>query len=221
MIVSIDADLQDDVSVIEEMVDKYHDGYEVVYGVRNNRDTDSAAKRMSAEAFYKLMKWLGSNTINNHADFRLMSRRAVETLVAMPEVNIYLRGMVPLVGFANTNVYYKRAERLEGESKYPIGKMIGLALEGITSFSVRPLRLIFHVGLIAVLISIVLIIKTLVDKLSGVTDPGWTSMMISIWFIGGVQMLCLSIVSEYIGKIFSEVKRRPRFIIEKNLLKDK
>lgn len=217
MLVSIDADLQDDINAIEKMVDAYHDGYDVVYGVRNNRDSDTAFKRGTAMAFYRLMKALGTHTIPNHADFRLMSRRAVKTLLSYPERNLFLRGMVPQVGYPSTNVYYTRLEREAGESKYPLSKMLKFALDGITSYSTTPLKLIFGLGVLGVIVAFVLIVMALVRHFTGNTETGWSSLMISIWFVGSAQLISVAILGEYIGKIFTEVKRRPRFTVQDDL----
>lgn len=217
MLVSIDADLQDDINAIEKMVDAYHDGYDVVYGVRNNRDSDTAFKRGTAMAFYRLMKALGTHTIPNHADFRLMSRRAVKTLLSYPERNLFLRGMVPQVGYPSTNVYYTRLEREAGESKYPLSKMLKFALDGITSYSTTPLKLIFGLGVLGVIVAFVLIVMALVRHFTGNTETGWSSLMISIWFVGSAQLISVAVLGEYIGKIFTEVKRRPRFTVQDDL----
>lgn len=216
MSVSIDADLQDDVNVIEEMVDKYMEGYDIVYGVRNNRDTDTFFKRNTALGFYKIMHAMGTKSVYNHADYRLMSKRAMEQLTHYKEQNLFLRGIVPLIGYRTTSVYYKRAERFAGESKYPLRKMVSFAVDGITSFSTKPLRIIIGLGFLLVFFSIVGIIYVLLSYFmdSIAVVPGWSSIMISIWLIGGVQLLCLGVVGEYIGKIYMEVKERPRYNIE-------
>ena len=219
MIVSMDADLQDDVNAVDEMVDRYHEGYEVVYGVRSKRDTDTFFKRFTAEGFYKVMKALGVDIVFNHADYRLMSRRAVEGLAQFSEVNLFLRGIVPQIGYKWTTVTYERAERFAGESKYPLKKMLAFAADGITSFSVKPIRLVFTTGVIVFLVSLLMLLYALVAKLTGHTSAGWTSLMGSIWLIGGIQLLGLGVVGEYIGKIYNETKRRPRFIIESVLNK--
>lgn len=217
-LVSIDADLQDDVDVIETMVDRYMEGYEIVYGVRKARKTDTAFKRATAEGFYKLMHLMGVDIVFNHADYRLMSRRTVEELKHYSEVNLFLRAMVPLIGFKSTSVYYDRAERFAGESKYPLKKMLAFAWDGITSFSVVPLRLITATGFIIFIASILISFWILGIKLF--TDdavPGWASTVLPIYFIGGIQVFSIGIVGEYIGKIYMETKRRPRFIIEKSI----
>ena len=219
MIISMDADLQDDINAVDAMVDAYHEGYEVVYGVRSKRDKDTFFKRFTAEGFYKVMKALGVDIVFNHADYRLMSRRAVEGLSQFSEVNLFLRGIVPQIGYKWTTVSYERAERFAGESKYPLKKMIAFAADGITSFSVKPIRLVFSAGVVVFLISLVMLLYALVSKLAGHTSAGWTSLMGSIWLLGGIQLLSLGIVGEYIGKIYYETKRRPRFIIESVLNK--
>ena len=217
MIISMDADLQDDINAMDGMLKAYHDGYDVVYGVRSSRKSDTFFKRFTAEAFYKLMKALGVDIVFNHADYRLMSRRAVEGLAEFKEVNLFLRGIVPQIGYKWTTVEYVRAERFAGESKYPLKKMLAFAFDGITSFSVRPMRLILHVGAIVFVISLIMLLYALISKLSGHADSGWTSLMGSIWMIGGIQLLALGVVGEYVGKIYAETKRRPRFIIEQVL----
>jgi len=213
--ISIDADLQDDINVIPEMVRKFRDGCDVVYGVRKKRDTDTFFKRVTAEGFYHLMEAMGTKVVFNHADYRLMSRRALNALAEFPERNLFLRGMVPLIGYKSDCVYYNRNERFAGESKYPLKKMLSFAFDGITSFSVSPIRLILSVGIIMCLISIIMLIYTLVTKLTGhAAEAGWASVMISIWLIGGFVMMSLGLVGEYIGKIYKEVKQRPRYIVE-------
>ena len=212
--ISIDADLQDDINVIPEMVKKFKDGCDVVYGVRNKRETDTFFKRTTAQMFYKLMLTMGVKMVYNHADYRLMSKRAIDALADFDERNLFLRGMVPLVGFKSDCVYYDRSERFAGESKYPLKKMLACAFDGITSFSISPIRMISSIGLIACLIAIVMAIYTLVEKFMGHTSTGWASLMVSIWFIGGVQLLSVGLIGEYIGKIYKEVKRRPRYIVE-------
>ena len=217
MIVTIDADLQDDVEAIEGMIDAYHDGNDVVYGVRSNRDTDTAFKRKTAEMFYSFMNKLGVNTVPNHADFRLMSNRATKVLLTFKEENLFLRGMVPLVGFPSTKVYYSRNIRVAGESKYPLKKMLNFAMEGITSFSIVPIKMVRNIGFITLLIGIFYMIYSLIQHFTGNVEAGWSSLIISIWFLVGIQLISLSIVGEYIGKIYSEVKGRPRFIIEEEV----
>lgn len=213
-IVTIDADLQDDVSAIHEMIQNFYDGSDVVYGVRDNRDTDTVFKRWTAESFYKVMNSLGINIIPNHADFRLMSKRATNVLLNFKEENLFLRGMVPLVGFPSSKVYYSRNIRAAGESKYPLKKMINFALEGITSFSIVPIRLVRNIGILTLLVGIIYMLYALTQKLQGNIEVGWSSLIMSIWLLGGIQLISISIVGEYIGKIYFEVKGRPRFIIE-------
>lgn len=218
IIISIDADLQDDLDAMDRMIDAYHAGNDVVYGVRSSRETDTFFKRFTAESFYHLMKKLGVDIVFNHADYRLMSRRAVEGLLEFGEVNLFLRGIVPQIGFPWTTVEYARAERFAGESKYPFKKMLSFAFDGISSFSVKPMRLILILGAIIFTVSLLMLGWTLFSKLFGVTTDGWTSMMASLWMLGGIQLLSLGVIGEYIGKIYSETKRRPRFIIERVLL---
>jgi len=215
--ISIDADLQDDVSVIEEMIDKFHEGKDIVYGVRKKRKTDTFFKRTTAQAFYKFMKLMGAKTVYNHADFRLMSKRAVEQYAKYEESNLFIRGIVPLIGYESDCVYYDRKERVAGESKYPLKKMIALAFNGISSLSVKPITMITGLGMIIILLSICAAIYALVSYINGNTAPGWTSLILSIWFIGGVQLLCIGLIGQYIGKIYLEVKHRPRYNIEKIL----
>lgn len=217
ILVSVDADLQDDINVIKEMVDKYHEGNDIVYGVRKERKTDTFFKRTTALAFYKVMDFMGANTIYNHADFRLMSKRAVEHLAEFDERNLFLRGMVPLIGYQTAEVYYDRTERFAGESKYPLKKMIALAIDGITSFSVKPMTMISSVGITFVFISILAAIYSLISFFTGNVVPGWTSLILSVWFLGGMILLSIGIVGQYIGKIYVEVKHRPRYNIEKYL----
>ncbi len=212
--ISIDADLQDDIHVIPDMVRLFNDGCDVVYGVRKERKTDTFFKRTTAISFYKLMKLMGVNIVFNHADYRLMSKRALKALSEFEERNLFLRGMVPLVGFKSENVYYERMERFAGKSKYPLKKMLSFALDGITSFSISPIRLISSLGFIVCIFAFIMAIYAFVQKISGHTSDGWASLMVSIWFTGGVQLLSVGLVGEYIGKIYKEVKRRPRYIIE-------
>ena len=219
MMVSMDADLQDDIDAMDRMIDAYHEGCDVVYGVRSSRKTDSFFKRFTAESFYKLMKAMGVDIVFNHADYRLMSRRAVEGLAQFGEVNLFLRGIVPQIGYKWTTVTYERAERFAGESKYPLKKMLAFAADGITSFSVKPIRMVFSLGVVVFLVSLVMLLYALVAKLTGHTSAGWTSLMGSIWLIGGIQLLSLGVVGEYVGKIYKETKHRPRFIIESVLNK--
>lgn len=217
IIISIDADLQDDVDAIDKMVKEYENGAQVVYGVRSAREKDSWFKRNTALAFYTLMSKMGVDSIYNHADYRLMSRRALDELEKFEEVNLFLRGMVPLVGLKSATVDYERSERFAGESKYPLKKMINFAIDGITSFSVKPLRLVTGLGFLVSTASLLVAIYAVIVYILGRTVSGWTFTVISVWFIGGVQMLSLGVVGEYIGKIYNEVKARPRFIIEKEL----
>lgn len=212
--VSIDADLQDDPHCIAEMVDLWRDGADVVYGIRKERRTDTWFKKTTAQGFYRLMEALGGDIVYNHADFRLMSRRALQALMAYPERNLFLRGMVTALGFRTAKVFYDRRERFAGQSKYPLGKMVSFALDGITSFSVRPLRYIAMLGLLFILISVAVIVYGVAVYCQGNTIPGWTSLLVSVWFIGGAILLALGIMGEYVGKIYKEVKRRPRYFVE-------
>ena len=212
-IISIDADLQDDVDVIGRMVKDYAEGTDVVYGVRASRATDSVFKRWTAQAFYRFMTAMGSETVYNHADFRLLSQRALRALLAHHERNLFLRGMVPLLGFNVRKEYYDRKERQAGESKYPLSKMLSLAVDGVTSFSVKPLRLIMIMGLVFILIALGVILWALVEYVRGNTIQGWTSLLVSLWFVGGTILLALGITGEYIGKIYKEVKHRPLYFI--------
>ncbi len=216
-VISIDADLQDDINVFDEMVARYEEGCDVVYGVRSKRATDTFFKRFTAEAFYKILNHMGAKVIFNHADFRLMSRRALEAFSHYKETNIFLRGMVPLIGYKSEIVKYERSERLAGESKYPLKKMLALAWEGITSMSIQPIRIITWLGLIIFLISLVMIVYSIIAFCAGWTVSGWASTLSSIWALGGLQLLAIGIIGEYIGKIYLEVKRRPRFIVEEFL----
>ena len=215
--VSIDADLQDDVAVIEEMIDKFHEGSDIVYGVRRERKTDTFFKRTTAQAFYKLMAMMGVKTIYNHADFRLMSKRAVEQFSQYKETNLFLRGMMPLIGYQTDSVYYDRKERVAGESKYPLKKMLALAFNGISSFSVKPISMIMGLGVFIIICSILAAIYALISYFTGRVVQGWTSLILSIWFLGGLQLLAVGMVGQYIGKIYMEVKQRPRYNIEKIL----
>ena len=213
MAITMDADLQDDINAIDDMIERYHEGNQVVYGVRSARKTDTFFKRFTAEGFYKFMKIMGADVVYNHADFRLMSRRVLQELAEYKEVNLFLRGLVPLIGFQSCEVYYERAERFAGESKYPLKKMLSFAINGITSFSTKPLKLITAMGFIMSVISIIAMIWTVVVKFAGMSELGWSSTVCSIWFIGGLQLLALGIIGEYIGKIYAEVKQRPRYTI--------
>ena len=218
--VSIDADLQDDTSVIEEMIDKYHEGKDIVYGVRNDRTKDSWFKRTTAQGFYKVMDVMGVKTVYNHADFRLMSKRAVEHFSQYGETNLYLRGMMPLIGYETDCVYYERKERVAGESKYPLKKMLALAWNGITSFSVKPISMITGLGFLIIVLCILAAIYAFVSYFCGNVQPGWTSLILSIWFLGGVQLIAIGMIGQYIGKIYIEVKHRPRYNIETLLTHD-
>lgn len=215
--ISIDADLQDDITVIPQFLNEYRNGCDVVYGVRKRRESDTAFKRGTAKAFYKLMRLLGADIIENHADYRLLSRRALNALAEFPEVNLFLRGMVRLVGFKSGVVYYDRTKRYAGESKYPLRKMLSFAFDGITSFSIKPIRIVWTLGVLVSFIAVLAEIYTLCARFFGVSVTGWSSLMISIWFLGGVQLISVGVIGEYIGKIYKEVKRRPRYIIEKGL----
>lgn len=217
--VSIDADLQDDILVIPEMVCRYQEGYDIVYGVRKERKTDTWFKRETAQAFYRLMNMMGVKTVYNHADYRLMSKRALQQLARFRERNLFLRGLVPLIGYQTTCVYYNRSKRLAGESKYPLKKMLDFAIDGITSFSVKPVRMIFWLGCVFILIGIGVTIWTLYTHYIHNTVPGWASLIISIWLVGGFILAALGIVGEYIGKIYIEVKDRPRYNIERTLMR--
>ena len=214
MVVSMDADLQDDINAMDAMIDAYHKGYDIVYGVRSSRKTDTFFKRFTAESYYHLLQKMGVDIVFNHADYRLMSRRAMDGLSEFKEENVFLRGIVPQIGFPWTTVEYERAERFAGESKYPLKKMLAFAFDGITSFSLKPMRLILLLGAIIFALSLVMLIWALIGWLAGKTVSGWTSLMCSIWMIGGIQLLSLGVIGEYIGKIYAEAKRRPRYIIE-------
>ncbi|WP_034537014.1 glycosyltransferase family 2 protein [Carnobacterium inhibens] len=214
MVISMDADLQDDINAIEKMVDKYLEGYDIVYGVRSKRETDTFFKRVTAESYYKALNFIGGEVIYNHADYRLMSKRTVEELAKYKEVNLFLRGVVPMLGFSSTTVSYERNERLAGESKYPLKKMLSFALEGITSLSIKPIRIISGLGVLIFLVSILMLIYIIVRHQMGDTITGWASVAVSVWAIGGLMLLSIGIVGEYIGKIYLETKQRPKFIIK-------
>lgn len=218
MVISLDADMQDDINIIEEFVKEYYLGNDIVYGVRNLRKKDSFFKRTTALSFYKVMNKLGVEIIYNHADYRLMSKRALNTLSEFKEVNLFLRGLVPLMGYKNSVIKYERHERFAGESKYPLKKMIGFAIDGITSFSIKPIRIISTLGFLLFFISLIALIYSLVVKFLGKAETGWTSIVISIWMIGGIQLLSLGVIGEYIGKIYNETKARPRYIIKEKLI---
>ena len=213
-VITLDADLQDDINMIPEFVDKFKEGYHVVYGVRSSRGTDTGFKKNTAAFFYKLMNFLGAETVDDHADYRLMSDKALHALKEYKEINLFLRGIVPLLGFASTKVFYERKERIAGETKYPLKKMISFALDGITSFSVKPLRVISVLGVMCSGLSVLGLLYALISYFANVAVPGWTAIVCSIWLLGGIQLLCLGVVGEYIGKIFAEVKQRPRYIVE-------
>ena len=219
--VSIDADLQDDVAVIEEMIDKFHEGNDIVYGVRKERKTDTFFKRTTAQGFYKMMALMGVKTVYNHADFRLMSKRAVQQFSLYKESNMFLRGMMPLIGYQTAEVYYDRKERVAGESKYPLKKMLALAFNGISSFSVKPITMIMWLGVIIIVASLLASVYALISYFVGSVVPGWTSLMVSVWLLGGLQLLAIGMVGMYVGKIYMEVKERPRYNIEKVLESEK
>lgn len=217
MAISMDADLQDDIEVLDEFVKKYYDGCEIVYGVRSARKTDTFFKKFTAEGFYKVMKWMGADIVFNHADYRLMSSRALNELAKYKEVNLFLRGIVPMIGFKTDVVMYERHERFAGESKYPLKKMMAFAMDGITSLSIKPIRFITSLGIILFALSIILLIYYIVGYFLGRTAPGWATIVVSIWGIGGLQLLAIGVIGEYIGKIYMETKERPRYIIEEFL----
>ncbi len=217
VIISMDADLQDDIHVIDEMIEKYESGAEVVYGVRSSRKKDTFFKKITAEGFYKFMKIMGVDIVFNHADYRLTSKRVLKKLENFHEVNLFLRGIFPLIGFSSEIVYYERGKRFAGESKYPLKKMLSFAWDGITSFSIKPLRFITTLGFVIIILSILILFYSLIVKLTGNAVSGWTFIIFSIWLVGGIQMLSIGIIGEYIGKIYNETKHRPRFIIAENL----
>ena len=216
-VISIDADLQVDINAIDLMLEKFESGCDIVYGVRSKRDSDSLFKRATAEGFYKFLKFMGAEVVFNHADYRLMSKRAIEELEHFGEVNLFLRGIVPMLGFRTDSVEYERAERLAGKSKYPLKKMLSLAWEGVTSLSIKPIRFITVLGAAVFLVSIIMLIYSLISHFLGNTTLGWTSLIVSIWAIGGLQLLAIGIIGEYLGKIYLETKHRPRFIVDKFL----
>ncbi|WP_331526608.1 glycosyltransferase family 2 protein [Kineothrix sp. MB12-C1] len=216
MVITMDADLQDDINAMDEMIERFLAGIDIVYGVRRKRDSDSFFKRVTAEGYYKFMKFMYSDLIFNHADYRLMSRRALEGLSEFKEVNLFLRGIIPMIGYPSDFVYYDRSKRFAGESKYPFGKMLIFAMEGITSLSVKPLRLITFLGIFIFLVSIGILIYSIIRHFIGETIVGWTTLMVSIWAIGGLILFSIGIVGEYVGKIYLESKGRPRYIIEKS-----
>ena len=211
--ISIDCDGQDDINAMNQMVEEYQKGYEIVYGIRSKRDTDTFFKRFTAEGFYKILNWMGVEVVFNHADYRLISSRVLEEFANFKEINIFLRGMIPLIGFKSTGVYYERHERIAGESQYPLKKMLELAFDGITSLSIKPIRMIAGLGIMISLISFIGVIWSVIVQLLGKSVVGWASIISIICFIGGVQLICLGILGEYIGKIYLEVKARPRYII--------
>ena len=217
MAISMDADLQDDIDAIDGMLEKYAEGCDIVYGVRNARDTDTAFKRKTAEGYYKVMGLLGADIVYNHTDYRLMSKRALNGLEQFKEVNLFLRGVVPMIGYKSDKVYYARKERFAGESKYPLKKMLAFAWEGLTSLSVKPIRMIMTLGSAIFLVSIAMLIYSVVRHAMGATLVGWTSTVVSIWAIGGLQLLAIGIIGEYIGKVYLETKQRPKFIVEEYL----
>lgn len=219
--ISIDCDGQDDISAMESMVDAYHDGAEVVYGVRSKRDTDTFFKRFTAESFYKLLNSMGVEVVYNHADYRLVSSRVLQEFANFKEVNLFLRGLIPLVGFKSTSVYYERHERIAGESHYPLSKMLGLAFDGITSLSIKPIRLITSLGVIVSLLSFIGVIWAIISQFIGNTVVGWASTTCLVCFMGGVQLICLGVIGEYIGKIYMEVKARPRYIISERTYEER
>ncbi len=215
--ISIDADLQDDIGVIKEMVDKYHEGCEIVYGIRGSRKKDSFFKRTTAQGFYKLLSAMGVKTIYNHADFRLMSKKALDELSLYKESNLYLRGLIPLLGLKTGEVVYERGERMAGESKYPLKKMLALAVNGITSFSTEPIKIIQKTGVLVLLVCLAAAVYAFISYMTGNVEKGWTSLILSIWFLGGVQLLAIGVIGEYVGKIYGEVKQRPLYHIEELL----
>ena len=217
MVISMDADLQDDVDAADAMVDKYLAGADIVYGVRSSRKTDTFFKRTTAEAFYRMMDLLGAETVFNHADYRLMSKRALEGLAQFKEVNLFLRGIVPMIGYPTDTVEYERGERFAGESKYPLKKMVSFALEGVTSLSVKPLRMITGLGFLVFFVSLVMIVYNVARWATGNTVAGWASLACSVWFIGGLILLSLGVIGEYMGKLYLESKGRPRFLIQQLL----
>ncbi|MBO6118684.1 MAG: glycosyltransferase family 2 protein [Bacteroidales bacterium] len=216
-VISMDADMQDDIDAIDRFIEAFYNGNDIVYGVRSSRQTDTFFKRNTALTFYRLMNWLGADTVYNHADYRLMSKRALQGLSQFGEVNLFLRGLVPMVGYTSTTVEYVRNRRLAGESKYPLKKMVAFAIDGITSLSIKPITLITKLGLIIFLVSLIALIWVLVVKLTGHAATGWSSILVSIWMLGGLQLLAIGVIGEYIGKIYKETKHRPRYIISENL----
>ena len=221
VVISMDADLQDDIDAIDGMLEKYNEGCDIVYGVRSSRKKDTWFKKTTAQGFYKFMKLMGVDVVYNHADYRLTSKRVLDNFEDFKEVNLFLRGIFPLIGYKSDTVYYERNERFAGTSKYPLKKMLNFAWDGITSFSVKPIRLLLNIGITIFIISILVTIYCLISKLTGNAVPGWTFLACSIWVMGGIQMISLGIIGEYIGKIYGETKRRPRYIISRNLIEEK
>lgn len=220
-VISLDADLQDDINAIDKFIDKFILGFDIVYGVRSERKTDTLFKKTTAQGFYKIMKALGVDIIYNHADYRLLSKRALDELEGFKEVNLFLRGIVPLIGYSSDVVLYERKERFAGESKYPLKKMIAFAFEGITSFSVKPIRLVLAIGIMMFIASMFALIYLLVIWIMGRAVQGWTTIVVSIWMLGGIQLLCLGVIGEYVGKIYTETKERPKFTIDKVIIRSK
>ena len=217
VVISMDADLQDDIHAVDAMLEAYYQGHDIVYGVRSSREKDTYFKRASAEGFYKTMKSIGVDIVFNHADYRLMSKRALEGLAQFKEVHLFLRGIVPMIGYPSATVLYERSERFAGETKYPLRKMLSFAFEGITSLSIRPIRMISVIGLLSFFVSVAMLIYFVVDYFRGGTTAGWASTIVSIWALGGIQLFAIGIIGEYIGKIYLEVKKRPRYLIEQVL----
>ncbi len=217
IVISMDADLQDDINVVDKFIEEYNNGSDIVYGVRSSRKKDTAFKRSTALAYYRILQKMGVDIVYNHADYRLMSKRALNALEQYKEVNLFLRGIVPLIGYKTSTVEYERSERFAGESKYPLKKMLAFAIDGITSFSVKPIRMITALGFILFVISLIMLVYSIIIKILGQADSGWASLICSIWMIGGIQLLSLGVIGEYIGKIYNETKARPRFIIEEFL----
>lgn len=220
MIISMDADLQDDINAADEMIEKYYDGCDIVYGVRSARKKDTFFKRATAEGFYKIMQKMGVEIVFNHADYRLTSKRVLENLADYKEVNLFLRGMFPLIGYKSDKVYYERNERFAGESKYPLKKMLSFAWDGITSFSIKPITLIFNLGITILIVSTLILIYSIIVKILGQTVPGWTFIICSIWLVAGLEMFSLGVIGEYVGKIYNETKARPRYIVSRNLVEE-
>lgn len=218
IVISMDADLQDDIDAIDKMIEEYNNGSEIVYGVRSSRKKDTFFKRKTAEMFYKFMQLMGARIVYNHADYRLTSKRVLNNLESFEEVNLFLRGIFPLIGFKSSNVYYERKERVAGKSKYPLKKMLSFAWDGITSFSIKPIKLVLNMGIIIFVLSLIIMLYSIIVKLLGNTVSGWTFIICSIWMVAGIQMLSLGIIGQYIGKIYNETKKRPRYIIADNLM---